>query len=323
MSEPIVLARIVHFAATLLAAGTVSFLVLVAQPAAPHRLVLGTLERRCRFTVWAALAVAVVSGAIWMALLAAAIAGETIIDAMRDGTLWTVASQTRFGQVWGLRLALAVLLSALLPYSAAPAPRYVSLALAAGFITLLALVGHSGATPGTAGHIYLAVDAVHLLAASAWLGALPGLAMLLATIQSANNGSWMAFATRMIQRFSDLGVVSVGALIITGSVNAWHLLGGVDALFTGPYGRLLSIKIVLFAAMVAVATVNRLRITPQLPRSGALRALLRNVVAETVLGFCIVVIVGALGTMAPHDHVHAMASCNDASQATGCSGNRP
>jgi copper resistance protein D len=325
MSEPIVLARIAHFAATLLAGGTVSFLVLIAQPAADNRLFLGSLERRCRLTVWAALAVAIVSGAIWMVLLAVSIAGETATEAMRDGTLWTLASQTRFGQVWGIRFALAVLLSALLPYSAAPAPRYASLALAAGFIALLALVGHSGATPGTAGPIYLAVDILHLLAAGAWLGALPGLALLLAMARHAGDGSSLEIATRAVRRFSDMGVVGVGILLITGSINAWHLLGGVDALFTGVYGRLLSIKIALFAIMVAVATVNRLRLVPRLPASDALRALLRNVAAETVLGLCIVAIVGALGTMAPHDHVHAhdMASCGDASGATGCSGNRP
>ena len=57
---------------------------------------------------------------------------------------------------------LALLLAVLMPW---PATRLLQLAAAAGLIGLIALIGHAGATPGTAGHIHLASDVVHLLAA--------------------------------------------------------------------------------------------------------------------------------------------------------------
>ncbi|MGH7914668.1 MAG: CopD family protein, partial [Candidatus Binataceae bacterium] len=109
------------------------------------------------------------------------------------------------------------------------------------------------------------------------------------------------------RRFSFIGIVSVGTLLATGLVNSWHLLDGVGALVTTAYGRLLSLKIALFAIMVAIASVNRLRHTPRLPTADASSALLRNSLVEIVLGFAVIAIVGALGTMAPHDHVHHMA----------------
>jgi putative copper resistance protein D len=299
-----VLARIVHFAATLLAAGTVCFLVLVAEPAAPQRPVLDALTRRCRHMAWTALAVTVISGAVWLLLLAAAIAGEPVMASIRDGTIWAVAGQTRFGQIWGFRLGLAVLLGLLL---CAPAQRdqgYVSLLVAGAFVALVAFVGHSGASPGPAGQAYLAADMVHLLAAAAWIGGLPGLAVLLAMTRSMDDPLLRGATVDAVHRFSILGIVSVGALLVTGSINSWHLLDSLSALSTTAYGRLLSIKIILFAGLIAIAAINRLHVTPNLPAAGALRIMKRNVIAEAALGLCIIAIVGALGTMSPGNPAH-------------------
>src|SRR5262249_57721648 len=73
------------------------------------------LRSRWSWLVWASLAVAAVSGAIWLFLLASDIYAAPITDVWRDGGVWTVASQTRFGQVSLARLAAAALLAALLP----------------------------------------------------------------------------------------------------------------------------------------------------------------------------------------------------------------
>ena len=66
------------------------------------------------------------------------------------------------------------------------------------------------------------------------------------------------------RRFSEVGVVSVACLIATGLVNSWYLVGGVPGLLGTSYGRLLLLKLCLFAAMLAVATANRRRWTPML-----------------------------------------------------------
>src|SRR5262249_56858630 len=74
----------------------------------------------------------------------------------------------------------------------------------------------------------------------------------------------LALARDATLRFSTLGLISVGLLIATGIVNGWILAGSVPALIGTGYGRLLLAKVALFFAMVAVAAVNRLRLTPRL-----------------------------------------------------------
>jgi hypothetical protein len=110
-------------------------------------------------------------------------------------------------------------------------------------------------------------------------------------------------------RFSMLGIVSVGTLLATGIVNTYYLAGSVPALLHTDYGRLLLIKIALFLAMVAIAAVNRLRLTPQLLQQAsiaasrdALRQLRRNAATEALAGAIVIAIVAALGTMAPAIH---------------------
>ena len=113
----------------------------------------------------------------WLVLLSAEIYGAPVIAVCLHGGVWTVLTDTRFGLVFTVRLGLAVLLAVLVLW---PATRLLQIVAAAGLIALIALIGHAGATPGTAGDIHLASDIVHLVAAGAWLGGLPALGMLLA-----------------------------------------------------------------------------------------------------------------------------------------------
>ncbi|MGA7772115.1 MAG: copper resistance protein, partial [Pseudolabrys sp.] len=166
MADPLIFVRGVHFAATLVACGTVGFVRLVAEPTKPpsdFRL----LRDRLTILTWLALAVVVLSGAAWMALLAADIVGAPLVDVCLHGRAWPVLFETRFGPVWCARLGLAIALALLL---LRPALRVSQLAAAALLLALPAVVGHAGATPGLAGDVHLLSDTLHLLAAGAWLG---------------------------------------------------------------------------------------------------------------------------------------------------------
>ena len=101
-----------------------------------------------------------------------------------------------------------------------------------------------------------------------------------------------------------MGLASVSALALSGLANAWYLVGDVPALFGTDYGRLLLAKLVLFAAMAALAAVNRWRLTPRLGPfdQRPLRLLWRNAVLETLAGIAVVTIVGALGITVPATH---------------------
>jgi copper resistance protein D len=298
--DALVLTRWIHFAASLFAAGTVSFAVLVAQPAATTSGVdLKELGRHLRLWVWSALVIAFVSGVIWLLLVSADILDLSVLDVCVHGGAWSVLTETRFGTLWTARLGLALLLAVLL---LRPRAAPLQLAAAAGLIVLLAWVGHAGATLGPAGTLHLASDIGHLMAAGAWLGGLPALAMLLAWTRKASVPG--GFAARATARFSRLGTVSVAVLLATGIVNSWFLLSGPRDLWATDYGRLVLLKVLLFVAMVGIAAVNRFRLTPRLPAARALRSLQRNSLAETGLGLVVLLVVGAMGTMEPAKHVH-------------------
>src|SRR5689334_7398302 len=78
LNEPLAVARAFHFASTLLLAGTIMFRCFVAAPAFQAKAG-GALEDgvRIRLTqiVWAALAVAMLSGGAWLVFVAAEIGG--------------------------------------------------------------------------------------------------------------------------------------------------------------------------------------------------------------------------------------------------------
>ncbi len=288
MDTALILVRGIHLAATILAAGTVFFAVLVAKP--PN----------WKWLVWAALAAAVVSGALWLVLVAADIYGAPIADVCFHGGAWTVATDTRFGLVALLRIAIAVSLAlAMLWTPRGRTPDALRLVLAALFLVSLAMVGHAGAAAGPRADLHFASDIVHLLAAGIWLGSLPAFAMMLLHTKTA--------AIAATRRFSDIALVSVVALAATGAINTWHAVDDPAELVTTDYGRLVSLKIGLFAAMLCIAAVNRFHLTPRL-KKGSARALARNSLAETGLGLCVLLLVGALGTLPPPGHAHAHAS---------------
>ena len=303
IADPLILVRGVHFAATLLAGGTVGFMVLVAEPAGTNtRADFVALRHQLTVQVWLALAVAILSGAAWLVLLASDILGASIADVCLHGGAWPVLFDTRFGLVWCTRFLLALLLGLLM---LRPAARSFQLAAAAALIALPALIGHAGATPGIAGDSHLVSDMVHLLAAGAWLGGLPAFALLLWQAHRRAEATWSNFATQATRRFSVVGILSVSALLASGVINSWNLLSGPRDLVATDYGRLITLKIGLFAAMVAIAAVNRLYLTPRLPEPAALRGLQRNGLAEVCLGLCVLLFVGILGTLPPAAHVHA------------------
>src|SRR6202011_6385255 len=183
---------------------------------------------------------------------------------------------------------------------------------AAALLGALALAGHGGATPGAAGAVHLMADMAHAIAAGIWVGGLLPLALLLAAARSTSDAPALDAARDATRRFSNLGLVSVATLLATGIVNTIFLAGSVPALLGTPYGQLLSLKILLFLAMVAIAAVNRLKLTPRLSvhdpekwvpvfgtdhaqtiGSSALRRLTRDASIEAALGLVIVIIVGA------------------------------
>ena len=103
-----------------------------------------------------------------------------------------------------------------------------------------------------------------------------------------------------------MGYVAVAVLVGSGLINSWFLVDSFSRITEDPYGRLLLVKLCLFAGMLALAISNRVWHVPSLikagevgPPSAWLVRLRRHVVGEQVLGFLILLVVSILGTMHP------------------------
>lgn len=308
VNGPLVIVRAVHFAATATTAGTLIFRAVVAEPAsrstpAAITVVRSQILRVARIS----LAIATVSGVIWVLLQAAAMSGLSLQEAMAGDALSVVVNQTQFGIVSEIRLVLAIILAGCLMLDRLAPLRWSGLASALGLIAAIAWTGHAGSGIGELGILQLAADVLHLIAAAAWFGGLVSLALLLAAACRHDALGWAFVARAATQRFSNLGIVSVGTILATGMVNSWILVGSLHALAVTEYGRLLMLKMALFATMLLIAAVNRFWLTPRLALSSgsaprALRRLACNSMIEIVLGLAIFAIVGALGTMHPAIH---------------------
>jgi putative copper export protein/mono/diheme cytochrome c family protein/peroxiredoxin len=303
MNELLASARAVHFAATMWLFGELVLACALSnwrgrdEPAGPGEVLRQRLPSVARWSI----AIGIASAVAWLAAVAATMSGMPLPLAIDASTLGAVIGGTLFGRVWIARVCLAcALLLALRRRSAGRGGWRLAFwtAVAGAYLASLAWTGHAAAAQGPWRGAQIISDVVHLLAAGAWLGALPALVYLLGTTQPVEGA---ASATR---RFSNVAIVCVFALILSGLGNSWFLVGSVPALFGTTYGRLLLAKLALLAVMLILAAVNRLMLTPQLGVGNrrALLALRRNTLLEIAAGLLVVTIVGVLGITVPGAH---------------------
>lgn len=261
------------------------------------------LRRRLdRLIIGSALLVLIGSGAV----LAATVAGlGGSYGTLADTTLWaTIIAETDFGQIWSVRLTLALLSVAVAlawRYGHGATARLTGLVLAGALLITVAWTGHAAVEEGAAGWLHRWADALHLVAAAVWLGALGPLLWLLARKNDA------ADAARRLSGFHAVGLAAVLTLIATGLINSLFLVGDPLALLNTRYGQMLALKLVLFAFMIWLAARNRLLHTPALMRvisdgtdpGIASARLRRSIGGELALGMIVLAIVAVLGAIEP------------------------
>ncbi|CAL9534453.1 copper resistance CopC/CopD family protein [Streptomyces sp. enrichment culture] len=118
-------------------------------------------------------------------------------------------------------------------------------ALAVGLALTWAAAEHAAA--GIQVPLAMASSTVHLLATAVWLG---GLTALILTLRATADAATVA-------RFSRVALASVCVLVTTGVYQSWRGLGSWQALTGTTYGRLLLVKVVLVAVLLAAAAVSR------------------------------------------------------------------
>jgi copper resistance protein D len=321
--DPLIIVRDFHLASTVIVAGIIFFDLFIVAPIWRMKPPFGAAEASFRSStgkiLWISLAISMASALAWLCLLSMRIGHRNFGEAVTDGTVWLVLSQTQFGFAWQMRLLFGGVLTACLLLCRTASNAWTARGLmilsglfASAYLGSLAFAGHGTEGVGSWQDIHLAADFLHLIAAGLWLGALIPLVLLLFYLGRFQEDGWALAAAHAGSRFSSLGILAVGALLVSGTINAAFLLSGMHSLIDTSYGRLLLLKIVLFAAMVSLAGVNRQYLLPRLSSgvepdqaSVAIQKLVRSALVEIALGLAIVCIVGLLGIMPPANDMAA------------------
>ena len=257
-------------------------------------------------------------------VLQGAVAAGTTAQVAFDAEVIRDVLGTRFGVVWGLGIAAWVLVAAL---AAAPRPvpvlrpasvgatglampgsgRLVALGVPlAALAALPALGGHASVQSPVA--LLLPANVVHVLAMAAWFG---GVVVLVFALRAAtvrlDGGDRTRLLAAVVSRFSALAGIAIAVLLASGIVQGLVEVRTLTNLVDTAFGRAVLIKVVLFAAIVALGAVNRRRHLPSLaaaardgtPPGRAGHALRRTLTAELALGAAALAVTGALAGYAP------------------------
>ncbi len=203
---------------------------------------------------------------------------------------WVAAASTPRG--WGL---LVGAVGALIASRSLRHPGLALLALALGALSL-AVSGHASAGPNR--WIGQPLMGLHAAALIFWIGGLPP---LIASISQPNS-------LRVLLRFSKVALPAVIVLVASGV--GLIVIRGADimTLIASNWGKLLAFKLVLVACMLALAMLNKTRLTPALTAApfAAQSGLRRSIGAEIALGV-IVLLVAMCFRLTPPPGVQATA----------------
>ncbi|WP_156840626.1 CopD family protein [Novosphingobium aquimarinum] len=214
---------------------------------------------------------------------------------------------------WAFLIRLALLLAGLIALLASR--RGIAALCYAGALLTLGWSGHAAATEGALGLAHRMNNGGHLIAAGLWMGAIGWFWTL--TRRARRPGAPFAPAALLsvMHGFAPLGVVLVGAVALTGIVNAQLIFGLANAPQVLPtaYGILLALKVGLVLAMMSFGAHNAMlgrRQATQSPtqiRTEAdptdlevvLAALRKSLASEFALGIAVIGLVAVLGMLSP------------------------
>lgn len=291
------LARGLQYAATALAVGGLAFLLLSWLPAlatlggtedrgrgfgryapqastAPRRAATA-FGARLRVTIVLAAIIGAISAAAGVVMEGAEAAGVSGFSALK----WTIVHETletKFGTIWGIAVLAWLLVGvvAVLGLRRAadrrpPMPVLALLAAPLVFIVLVpALSGHGSTQAPVA--LNFPVNAIHVGAMAVWLG---GLATLLFVLPRGTRELEPPDRSRLLAavlvRFSQVALISVGAILLTGLIQAYVYVRRLDALIETGYGRAVLVKFLLLLALICLGAYNRRSSVPRLERIAA------------------------------------------------------
>jgi copper transport protein len=291
------LVRWLNLVSLALAVGSLGFVCFVWRPGVT--VAVPDAERRLRRVIWFGWGLVGVSSLALLWLQTAVVANVGLLDALHAQTLYDVVRATRFGTLWRARVALWVLMAGLLLLARRRAAfSWAALGCGAAILLLTSLYGHAAAVEDRWPSVLS--DWLHLLMTALWVG---GLAQFLVVIPPVRRTLTPAapMLGRLAGYFSLYARIAVIALIATGLYAMWLHVGSLEGLLTTRYGRLLVVKLLLIAPLLAVALVNLVWTQRRLLAGHAVWAgRLRNLVGvEFGLTLAVLAVVGAMTAIGP------------------------
>lgn len=250
------------------------------------------MERRTAVLAAWSLALAVVAELCWLVAESDVLAGAGIGAFL--AAVPVVARHTEFGHLV-LAQAGVLLVAFFVLGSARRGVRPVLAAALSGIAVLLEAWHLHAAAMDSGPSFFLACEALHVLAAVAWLGSLLPLALFVRAAPP-------RVALTAALRYSTFGKLAVVALIVTAAWQGLVLVGSLPAFVTTAYGRVVLIKIVLFAVLIGFAIRHRFRMVPAFADADSRslrRRLGRSIFEETGFGVAIVLVAAVLASLAP------------------------
>lgn len=282
-------ARWLHYASLLAAVGGGLFLVLVLDGWSP-------VGRQLKPGLCLGVGTAALAAVLNVGLAGAVLEGVPL-SGLIGAAVWKTGAASSTGA--SAALALLGLVATALGLALAERGRagaWLLLSGAVGAALALTATGHAA----TAEPRWLSAPlvALHALGVAFWIGAFWPLAVVLRTEPAAE-------AARIVRRFSGLAMAAVALLVLAGAVLSALQLAEPRAILDTAYGQIWLGKMVCVLAMLVLAAVNRLRLTPDLaPDLGtagpAASARLRgSLFTEMVAAALVLLFTAGLGTTPP------------------------
>ncbi|MFC4069911.1 copper resistance CopC/CopD family protein [Actinoplanes subglobosus] len=257
-------------------------------------------RRRLTTALRAAAAVAVGAWVIAVPITAVYLLGGGP-ELLARGATWSSVPPTEYAV--GAAVAVGLVAAVALLGRRRPVGAVLFAAIAA---TAPALTGHTRATNPAA--LAIGADVLHLLAGSVWLGGLAGLALTLPGLAGRDAAATLA-------RFSTTAAAVLAALVATGALLTWRILGSWSALTGTGYGRLLLTKIAIAVIAVAIAAWNRWSLLPRIQkttrRTEHTRPVVRAVTAEAAMLLAALLVTGFLVDTSPGTKTEPAATAAD------------
>jgi copper transport protein len=316
------LARGLQYTAIALAVGGLAFFLLAWLPALAA--VGGKGERwsaasrafstRLRRLLLLAAVLGAISAAAGVVLEGAEAAGVSGFSALKE-TIVRETLETKFGTFWGLAMVAWIafgvfVVPALRPVPRGPRPGWARTALLAAplvFIVLVpALSGHGSTQSPVA--LLFPVNVVHVAAMAVWLGGLAALLLVAPRgTRELEAGDRSRLLAATLSRFSQVALIAVGAILLTGLIQAYVYVRHLDSLIETGYGRAVLIKFCLLMVLIGIGAYNRRRSVPRLKRiavggesPGRAGVLLRRALrGEVALLVVVIGVTAALASYAP------------------------